>query len=436
MVTAIDKMKDIYRREYERNPVFTLFLTILIVFFVIFVIVAIITGGDSIYYILVWDHNDVFMDYFNSVMYSSDRPYTYWLVVYPPLITSFYAFIGHFTIPYISVASDETLSFVLRDSQMGLMSFVAITLITFYLLYVIYSRIMKDMDFRKELMFLFLVVLSYPFIYALERGNSIILALVFCLLFILGYKSENKVIRYLSYIALGVAAGIKLYPAILWLLIVRERKYKEAWICLAFVLALALVPFLFTDGNPIIMLDTIFSYTAGSLGFTNITQILTGFIQEILGLPSLLAVTVGYVVLGIFTILSFFIILYDKEMKFWKILALLGCNLVLGLGVGAQYQIIYMLPAMLFFLVAEKNMTRENLFFVYCFAMMMVLIPGLGAGHYMTTANGVFEFYPSAVVGAMESALVILVSIAILGEGLKRLWRNRSAKRRDPDTVD
>jgi len=420
----IDGLKSAYRKEYERNPVLTLFLTILIVFFIIFVIAAILTNGNTVKLMFVYDPNDTFMDYFNSIMYSSDRPYTYWLVVYPPLITVMYAVIGRFMIPFVDVLPGEKLSFALRYTQMGMMSFFLISILTFFLLHWIFRKIVKNADWRTELLFL-LMMLSFPFMYALERGNSIILTLVFCFMFLLGYKSENKFIRYASYVALGCAAGFKLYPAILFLLILRERRYKEAGICVAIVATLLLMPFIFTDGTPLIYLDTLFTYSGTFVGVTNINQIVTEILQFLLGVSEKVTSIVSNAILGIFTVLSLIVILFDKEMKFWKVLALIGCNLILGFGVGCQYQLVYMAMPILYFLAAEKEMTKENKTYAICFAMMMVLIPGVMIEGDFFTGLITGGIHPSWIIGAFETALVIVVAIMLLREGIGRLYRKR-----------
>jgi hypothetical protein len=338
----------------------------------------------------------------------------------------FYALIGKFVMPHVDIPPGTPLHeqiVLVRDTQMGLITFVIITLLVFYLLYLIFSRIIKEKGVRKELMFLFLVLLGYPFVYAVERGNNIILALVFCFLFLLGYRSENRFIRYASYIALACAAGLKIYPAIFGLLILRERRYREAAVCVAIAAVIMLVPFLLTDGNPLILFENIFYWADMSLGFTNISQITIGLLHEMLGIPEGTASLIRYALLGIFTVLSFIVILFDRGMKYWKVIALIGCNLVLGFGLGVQYQIIYMLPAMLYFMASEREMTKENLFYTICFAMMMVLIPGVEIALFSDIIGTLA--YPSAVIGAMESAFVIVVAAALLREGLGRLYRDR-----------
>lgn len=418
MSVVIDKIRNTFNREYTENPIFTLFLAILLLFFVMFILAAIITGGESILSVLIKE--DTFMDHFNSIMDSSDRPYSRGEVIYPPLATIFYIIIGNITIPFVDVTGDLTAG-MLRDSQMGIMSLILLILVVFYALHLIYHRIMKVNDIKKELMFLFLILLSYPFLFAVERGNNILLALVFSFLFLLGYRSENRIIRYTSYFALGCAAGLKLYPAILALLIVRDRRYKEAAICMSIVAATVLLPFVFTDGNPIMLMDTIFSYTNTHPGSFNINQLSLAVFQDFFGFSHETGSIIGFTITSVFTILSFAVILFDRRMKFWKILALLSCNLVLGFGLGCPYQMIYMTMPILFFLVSEKEMTKENLFFTICFAMTMALIPGI-------------IFHNNwMVTGCIESMFAIIIAIALIYEGLRRIFRDRSI---DVDRVE
>jgi len=418
-MTAWERIKERYRGEYERNPVLTLLLTILIVFFLVFVIAAVITGGDSVLGIFFYDRKDTFMDFFNSVMHAQEGPYDNWHVIYPPLIVVFYSIVGRFMIPYVETKPGELLSFALRNTQMGLLTYVFITLMTVFVLYLVVSRLMEERGIRKELVFAFLVFLSFPLVYAFERGNSIILALVFCFAFLLGYRSENKYVRYASYIALGIAAGIKLYPAILWLLILRDRNYKESAICFAIVSAVLLLPFIFTDGTPLTLVHNVFTYTGSpdTYGFANLNQLIFGVFRDLIGVAVGTVQIISYAVIGIFTLLSFIVILFDKEMKFWKVVTLLGCNLVLGLGVGGIYQMLYMLPAVLLFLNAERTLSRENLFYLVSFALVFALVPGIMP----------FDILPSPIIGSFKAAILILISAALLREGLGRLWRKRAA---------
>ena len=423
MVAIVGRIGGIYRKEYEKNPVFTLFLTILLAFFIIYVVLAVITVGSTFYYSLYWDRNDMFMDHFNSMAQSLDHPYTKFFVIYPPLMTVFYAALGNITMPFVDVsAGTHTVAEMMRETQIGLMFLLMIIVLTFYALYLVFSKLIKEEGVRKELMFLLLVLLAYPFMYAVERGNSVLIALVFCFVFLLGYRSENKFIRYASYIALGCATGFKLYPVILLLLIIRDRNYKEAGICALIVAALLFIPFIFTDGNPLIFLDNVLSNTGSpnTYGFINFNQLAFGIVRDILGLSAGAAAVVSYAVIGVFTLLSFIVILFDKEMKFWKVVALISCNIILGLGIGTIYQIVYMLLPILYFLSAEKEMTKENKFYTICFAITMVLMPGIF--HWIVN--------PAPIIGSIKAAFIMIIAGAILYEGIKRILRNRSERKR------
>lgn len=411
MSTIVNKIRKTCRNEWDANPLSTVFLIVVITFFTIFLIYCITTDGRSLNRILFFDRSDTFMDYFNSVVNSSYHPYTgKHPLIYPPLSVLFYATIGHFTIPFASGSAA-----VLRNSQMGIMSFFVITLLTFYLLYLVYSKIMEKTNNRKEIIFIFIMILSFPFIYTIERGNSIILTLVFCLIFLVGYKSENKYVRYLAYVSLGCATGFKIYPIMLWLLVLREREYKEALMSALIIITFMFVPFIFTDGTPRILFDTIIRNveysSSNSPNIKNLNQFSYYIFQNKLGLPESTVSNIGYLILGIFTFLSFAVILFDKKMKFWKVVTLISCNLVLGLGMASPYLLIYMAMPITFFLSSEKEMTKNNIFYLICFLMAFVLIPVLTYENYLR-------------LHSIRTMFIIIAAVALIIEGIVDIRRN------------
>lgn len=88
-----------------------------------------------------------------------------------------------------------------------------------------------------------------PMLYALERGNIIVLAVALTAAFLAGCRAENRVVRELAFLALAAAAALKVYPALLGLLLVAERRWKEAARLVLYGLLLALLPFLFLNGG-------------------------------------------------------------------------------------------------------------------------------------------------------------------------------------------
>ena len=408
----VGKIKDTYREEYRKHPVFTVFVTIVFIFFLEFVLGAIITGGESITGMFWHEADRTLSDYFESIADSHNLPYTSG-VIYPPLVTLMYMVIGHFTMPFADTSGGDPLWYALRNSQMGIMSFMVITLVTFFAIRWIISKIAKDKIPYVDILFI-IIVFSHPFMYALERGNNILLAILFCFIFLAGYRSENKYIRYLSYISLGCATGFKIYPALLGLLILRNRNYRHAAECMLAIVAAMFLPFLLTDGNPLMLLENISAHigtVSGDVhGFINLDQLVHVIFQS--SLASDTVDLISYAVIISMTFLSMIVVLFDRQMKYWKVVALVMFNIILGPGVGTFYLLGYVAIPAVYMLISEKDLTKENLFFVACFAGVLSLMA-----------------VPQGIISSARATLVILMTLYILVEGLRRLYREWKDKK-------
>ena len=394
-------MKDAYAvlkqkmlSEYEENPVITVFLSAMIFMFLLCVLLGLVSTGWTFDWMLFGDSNDTFMDFFNSVMYSSDRPYTYWEIIYPPLITVFYGVIGYYTIPHVVHHPGQTLAFDLRESQVSLMVFIIICLALLYFLHRFVGHVTEESLDRHKAELLFLVLLfSFPVLFALERGNSIMIALMCLLVFVELYRLENRAVRIIAYIALGCAAGIKIFPAIFALLILRERQYKEFLICFVVVTVLLLAPFLLTDGNIFLLLSAITSdldsaaYSNGILNFNDLVNYLH--------LPPVLGTALGLAFTGICALT----VVFKRDMPEWKAMAMISCTLVLCFSLGVQYLLVYMIVPLLYFLRDEKSM-KDNLLYVILFIGIFMLFPAF-------VSNGV------KWIGTFK-ALAVLIMFVIL----------------------
>lgn len=84
-------------------------------------------------------------------------------------------------------------------------------------------------------------------IYEYERGNYIIYSLLAALFFFAYYDDRRRVLRECACVMLGVAAGIKLYPALFALILLKERRFFAFFRCVAYSLLFLFVPFLFLD---------------------------------------------------------------------------------------------------------------------------------------------------------------------------------------------
>lgn len=227
------------------------------------------------------------------------------------------------------------------------------------------------------------VLCSYPMLFAVERGNIIILALVFTMVFVFFRNSENRVLRELSYISLAVAAAIKIYPAILGVLLLREKKFKDAARLTIYGIVMFFVPFfLFYDGVNSLkyMLEGFISvsgwdrgcgvqYSLHNLGAI-VERLLAGHSPEKL----LKVCKTAFSVLVVGGLLGSAFLVREE----WKRILALVLIMILLPNISYTYTLIFLIvPLVLFLNVwhgAEEGLSVRDKAYAVCFFVLMVPI--------------------------------------------------------------
>ncbi len=378
-----------YLRKYENNQVLTVFLTGMLLMMIVCTLLSLVTGGQAFAYMIHPNPPYVFMDHFSMVADASNYPYSKQGEIYPPLGICFYAIIGHFTIPFVKWDGGSTwdLALAMRDTSMPAMVFVVLIIALVMSFYMIYQKFVEKDIGRAEYNMLFIMLLfSYPVLFGISTGNYIFLTVLCCVLYIYGYDSENKWIRYLSYIALGVAAGTKITPAFLAVLTLKRKGWLELGKCVAIVTALLIVPFIFTDGDPIWYVKHVIEYASSvpsSFGFLNINDLL-----DALGLDIYGALAIEVLVLGAVLML----ILMDDEMEKWEEATILGGMLMLIFSVSVSYTLLYLELGLMILLTTHKKFTDKGMMLcVICFIGIFCMMPGFELGQkYVGTIKMIF----------------------------------------------
>lgn len=382
-------IKSWYLNKYENNQVITVFLTGMLLMMIICTILSILTGGEAFAYMLHPNPPYVFMDHYSMVADASNHPYSQQGEIYPALGICFYAIIGHFTIPFVNYHGSSTwdLALAMRDTSMSAMVFTLLIIALVVSFYMIYQKFIEKDIGRAEYNMLFIMLLfSYPVLFGISTGNYIFLTVLCCVLYIYGYDSENKWIRYLSYIALGVAAGTKVTPAFLAVLTLKRKGWLELGKCVVIVSALLLIPFIFTDGDPISYVKNVIEYASSvpsSFGFLNLNDIL-----DALGLDIYGALAIEILVLGAVLM----IILMDEEMEKWEEATILGSMLMLIFSVSVSYTLLYMELGLMILLATHKKFTDKGMLLcIICFIGVFCMMPGFELGQrYVGTIKMVF----------------------------------------------
>ncbi len=221
------------------------------------------------------------------------------------------------------------------------------------------------------------ILCSYPILYVLERGNNYLLTIVFVLIFFVEYKNENSILREIALIALAVAFGLKLSPAIFGMLLLYERRWKEAIRTAIYGIIVLFVPFMFfTDGiNNFLYFIRNISISAQAHSPLSGISILGSFayVNQILGIGYNLEDKKQILLICNYSIcflLSCFSFLYKKQWQ--KILALTLVALSIS-GQAGGYSSLLFIPFVVSFLNEEKHRIIESI--VILIAIFMVFCP-------------------------------------------------------------
>lgn len=192
------------------------------------------SGGESWKYMLFHSgpYTDMYMDFFNSIRDGgSPDVYSARNNIYPPLCVLIFRIFSKLISPNL-VSTHFSARKLLQSDQISMiiyMLFALICIMSLVRLIESYANIKSEGKLKTQASIIsFAMIISYPVMFCLERGNILILSVVFAMFFVFFKDSENKIIRELSYISLAFSAGIKLYPAIFGLSLIIEKKYKDA----------------------------------------------------------------------------------------------------------------------------------------------------------------------------------------------------------------
>ncbi len=387
-----------------------LFIIILYLFCATSFLIAMISYGKSLRDFLFVDVNDSFMDFFNPVFVSYARnPYTRIDMIYPPICYLFYWMVS------LMIPSEyfENAYFV-RSSQEGLFVLSVYTVITSIVLYFLLDKLIKKSVYKKYI--IFSIFLSAPFLHLYERANIIIWALIFLLLFLLYKDDERKKVREFSYICLGLAFSIKIYPAIFGLLLLKEKRYKDALKCAIYGLFIFILPFGIMGGfdkisimisalatgaqNTISMLQGLGYKVNYSNTVSMILALINGGLDEsFFHIGSIIAFVISFIIF----VSTFFV----REK--WKVSALLCCIMIGLPGFSFQYTVIFMVIPLIQFLNKESFSNIDYLYMVL-FAMMFVFV-SLVPISFLSVIEGV---YPVTATVFLESISIFIIPFVII----------------------
>jgi len=216
--------------------------------------------------------SDTFMDLFHPMYWSDDEgKYNEWLSVYPPLVFIFLYALKFFFIGDLRPVD----AFELRVEG-HLLEVTLLCFILFFTFLVLTQKSWKVFSRLERTLLFISFVLSAPMLFAIERGNTIILAF-----FLLAFAVSQNTSTLVRTILIAMLINIKPYFVILTLMFLVQKKNSD------FLLCIILAGVIFTITGALID-NNFFYFFFNLLNFSNTDSPLS--LREITALPSSLSV--------------------------------------------------------------------------------------------------------------------------------------------------
>ncbi|MDR1123676.1 MAG: glycosyltransferase 87 family protein, partial [Elusimicrobiota bacterium] len=228
-------------QNYKTEKIFIASLFSLFFMFVCLMIFAPQTNQHKIFF---RETADYMADYHNNVKYSAAlNPYVHTDKnlpgpqerIYPPLVYGIFHMLGKAG----------------RGAFLSTTSLTISNLFMFYCSFALLGALLAGYEGKKSYAVLLgaAFVMSGIFIFSYERGNIIILSAACSTFFIFNYRNSNVLVKEAALISLALAAALKLSPALLGLLLLFDKRYKEALRAIIYGAVLIFIPFVLLEGG-------------------------------------------------------------------------------------------------------------------------------------------------------------------------------------------
>ena len=376
---------------------------------------AYLTAGNSIQGSLFWNgaYSDHFMDFFNTLRDSRDLSFIYQRgLVYPPLSVLMTWFFSRF-VPAESFPRTFNERYEMQfDPHLNTVYLIFCILCVLCMVMII-ERFCRDQHLGRERIILpMFCIVSFPMIYCVERGNTTLFAACACAFFVFFRNSERKAVREISLILLAIAAGIKLFPAVFGMLLIYDKKYFAAGRAVFYGLMCIALPYgmmklLMPEADPaVILIPTGAAGTQGNIAAAALTaKTAENSLTELIGNITRFIEKRSFYSYSSKGIANVFYLLYAMGIlppgfakgcgmvaflvseavmlaagffckKEWQRVFICGFLLLNVHSISIHYALIYLIPALLLFLVQENNKKNAlNIVYLCLFSLQFVTIP-------------------------------------------------------------
>ena len=264
-----------------------------------------------------------------------------------------------------------------------------------------------------------LTVVTYPFLFAFDRGNVEVFVTLLLAAFVWGLQTGRST---LAAVAIGVAAALKLYPVIFAALFLVRRQWRALGVTVATAAILTFLGSVYYDFNLPYALSLLRedlprykeAYVIGSGGlaygcslFGALKLLVFGLGGRTPAVEQMLAIY-NYVVLALG--LSVLVALWRLPLRFWEQVMLLTVALDVFPTVSGDYKLLHLVVPMVLFL---RFGTDDPLRWWYLVGFATLMVPKA----YLYLHGGL---YPDNLGVGMDPLVMIAMALAIVVSASRR----------------
>lgn len=377
------------------------------------------TDGLSLYDMMVPNYTNHYRDMSSTIYFNWwASPYENG-VIYPAGANAFAWLFGRFFPPEIVNAGENTI----RDSWIGMFFFMLYNVLTTFIVFWQVYRYKKGTACEK-LLFIIVLFLSAPYARQFSKMNTMSISVIFAYIFLECNDSNNKILREISFVCLAISTAIKMYPCIFGLILIKEKRWKEAFRTVLYGIIVFIVPFFWFGGlsNIFTMLESL-SRTTGlltdhGLGFK---VSISNLINIYFGAKNIDAEYTSFIANGIaiaVTVLSFITVFFLRNK--WEVATVLALIGITYPSFSGSYCILMLIPGLVWFLDDSEESPKSivySLLFALCFVPICFggsnIFPQI-EGHHTVGVN---------VSVLLESISLAAIQVLLIIQGVVNLYR-------------
>lgn len=341
-----------------------LFLMISLICSAAFIVLVIATGGDAARWLAMENDFDYsYTDHFRHIAFASDMEHFYFNT-YDATFPAFAYLLYHLLV----IADPPEIPWDVngwRDAmgfQYNMLIYIMLTLLLVLGFRLITDKMLPDNGNTRNTLLVAALLISAPFMAgAIERGNISFLTAVMVLAAFYLKDRESRISREAALILIAMAAGLKLYPAVVGFVYIKEKRWKEGIRLVIYGILVFFVPFAFVGGLPALIryIQVLFFFEGqGYCSWTNVRNFLLS-ISRVLGQYERSPYFVKYFVMIENLYLLLCIVTLFKTKEKWKPAIYTAGAMALYVPYSYRYVSVYMIIPLVMFLREIQGLQRK-----------------------------------------------------------------------------